>query len=401
MSGSGARDGLGSPPWEPADPVPSLDDTQALPGLGSVPVPGKAPGYGGGQPWSPGDIWPEQQPGPGGQGSRRPRDAFDATRWDTPVAGDGAGNGPGGTGGGGDTAGGGNRSRALSNGATTAAHGWQRDGVPGAKPPKPKRKRSFLRELPVLIVVALVLAVLIKTFVVQAFYIPSASMENTLEIGDRVLINKVVYHTRSINRGDIVVFDGTGSWDFNTPPASSNVFSKLLADVEGVVGISHDSSIYIKRVIGLPGDHVACCNSKGQVTVNGVPLSESSYLYPGNAPSTQSFNVTVPRGSLWMMGDHRAVSYDSRGHMGDPGGGSIPESAVLGRAFVIIWPPSRWGILNIPATFQQPALNAPPAGGGGFPPRRGGARGRRCSPRWITARPSGRSAPPCRLPSGS
>jgi signal peptidase I len=189
-------------------------------------------------------------------------------------------------------------------------------------------------------------------------------MENTLEIGDRVLINKVVYHLRSIHRGDIIVFDGTGSWDFDTPPANSNIFSKAASELEGIVGVSHDSDIYIKRVIGLPGDHVVCCNSKGQVTVDGVALSESSYLYPGNAPSTQKFNITVPAGRLWVMGDHRAVSYDSRGHMGDPGGGTIPESAVLGRAFVIIWPPSRWGILNIPATFEQPKLNASSAAGG-------------------------------------
>jgi signal peptidase I len=215
----------------------------------------------------------------------------------------------------------------------------------------------------VLIVVALVLAVLIKTFAIQAFYIPSASMENTLEIGDRVLINKIVYHLRPIHRGDIVVFDGTGSWDFNNPPPGSNIFGKVVDDLEGVVGISHDSSIYIKRVVGLPGDHVVCCNSKGQVSVNGVPLSESSYLYPGNAPSTQSFNITVPAGRVWVMGDHRAVSYDSRGHMGDPGGGTIPETGVLGRAFVVIWPPSQWGFLNIPATFEQPKLNASTAAG--------------------------------------
>ena len=358
MSGSGARDGLGSPPWEPADPVPSLDDSQAIPGLGSIPGPGGAPGYSGGQTRSAARTWQGQQPGPGGQGVRKPRGTFDSTRWDTPVAGGDAGNGSGGTGTG---SGSGNRGRGPSNGGTTAAHVWKRGTGPGDKPPK--RRRSFWRELPVLIVVALVLAVLIKTFAIQAFYIPSASMENTLDIGDRVLINKVIFHLRPIHRGDIVVFDGTGSWDFNNPPASSNIFSKLLDDVEGVVGISHDSSIYIKRVIGLPGDRVACCNSKGQVTVNGVPLSESSYLYPGNAPSTQSFNITVPAGRLWVMGDHRAVSYDSRGHMGDPGGGTIPESAVLGRAFVIIWPPSRWGFLDIPATFEQPALNASAAAG--------------------------------------
>jgi signal peptidase I len=189
-------------------------------------------------------------------------------------------------------------------------------------------------------------------------------MENTLEIGDRVLINKVIYDLRSIHRGDIIVFDGTNTWDFNTPPSSSNIFAKAVDELEGIVGVSHDSSIYIKRVIGLPGDHVACCNSKGQVTVNGVPLTEGSYLYPGDKPSTQAFHVTVPAGDLWVMGDQRSVSYDSRGHMGDPGGGAIPETGVLGRAFVIIWPPSRWGFLNIPATFEQPQLNAPAAAGG-------------------------------------
>ena len=226
-----------------------------------------------------------------------------------------------------------------------------------------KRRHKLWREIPVLVVIALVLALLIKSFVVQAFFIPSGSMENTLEVGDRVLVNKVVYHLRSIHRGDIVVFDGTGSWDFNAPPQSSGIFSKAWHEVEGIVGISQDSSIYIKRVIGLPGDHVACCNAQGQVTVNGVALSESSYLYPGNQPSAQRFSITVPAGDLWVMGDHRAVSYDSRGHMGDPGQGSVPESSVIGRAFVIIWPPSRWGFLNIPATFEQPQLNASSAAG--------------------------------------
>src|ERR1700744_6577258 len=220
-----------------------------------------------------------------------------------------------------------------------------------------KRRRSFWRELPVLVVVALVLALLIKSFAIQAFFIPSASIENPLEINDRVLINKIVYHLRPIHRGDIIVFDGTGSWDFDTPGTSSNIFSKAVDELEGLIGISQDPNIYIKRVIGLPGDHVVCCNTQGQVTVNGVPLSESSYLYPGNAPSTQKFNITVPPGRLWVMGDHRAISYDSRGHMGDPGGGTIPESGVIGRAFVIIWPVSHWTILNIPATFSQPGLS--------------------------------------------
>ncbi len=213
-----------------------------------------------------------------------------------------------------------------------------------------------------LIAIALVLALVIKSFVVQAFWIPSGSMENTLEVNDRVLINKLVYHLRPIHRGDIIVFDGTGSWNFG-PPADSNIFSKAVSELEGIVGISHDSAIYIKRVIGLPGDHVVCCDRGGQVTVNGVPLSEGSYVFPGNQPSAQKFSITVPPGRLWVMGDHRGVSYDSRGHEGDPGGGTIPESGVLGRAFVIIWPPSRVGFLNIPATFEQPQLNASAAAG--------------------------------------
>jgi signal peptidase I len=216
----------------------------------------------------------------------------------------------------------------------------------------------------VLVVIALALALIVKTFVVQAFFIPSGSMQNTLAIGDRVLVNKVIYHVRGIDRGDIVVFNGEGSWDFGGPATPSNPVVRFVDAVEGVVGITHGSDVYIKRVIGLPGDHVACCNLHGQVTVNGVPLYESSYLYPGNPPSQQKFSITVPPGRLWVMGDHRDVSYDSRGHMGDPGGGTIPESAVLGRAFVIVWPPSQWTFLNIPVTFEQPALTSASAAGG-------------------------------------
>jgi signal peptidase I len=123
-------------------------------------------------------------------------------------------------------------------------------------------------------------------------------------------------------------------------------------------GFGHPGDILIKRVIGLPGDTVACCDAQGQVTVNGIPLSEQSYLYPGDAPSEQRFNIVVQPGRLWVMGDHRSISDDSRDHEGDPGGGTIPENAVIGRAFVIIWPPSRWRILPIPATFEQPKLNS-------------------------------------------
>jgi signal peptidase I len=230
-------------------------------------------------------------------------------------------------------------------------------GGPRAGHRRKRKQRSFWRELPILVAVALLLAVVIKTYAIQAFYIPSGSMENTLEINDRVLVNKIVYHTRDIHRGDIVVFNGDGSWDPGTIPVSGNVFQQFGDGFASMFGFGHPGDILIKRVIGIPGDRVACCNAQGRVTVNGVPLIEQSYLYPGSAPSVSRFNIVVPPGRLWVMGDNRFLSDDSRDHQGDPGGGTIPESAVIGRAFIIIWPPSRWRILPIPATFQLPALN--------------------------------------------
>ena len=234
-------------------------------------------------------------------------------------------------------------------------------GSGGAKPGRGtarSRGGRFVRELVILVVIALVIAVAIKTYAIQAFFIPSGSMQNTLEINDRVLVNKIVYDTRPIHRGDIVVFNGDGSWDPGTVPTSQNFAVKFADGFASMFGFGHPGDILIKRVIGLPGDAVACCDAEGRVTVNGVPLDEQSYLFPGDVPSQDRFNTIVPPGRLWVMGDHRSISDDSRDHEGDPGGGTIPESAVLGRAFVIIWPISQWRILPIPATFEQSKLNA-------------------------------------------
>jgi signal peptidase I len=245
-------------------------------------------------------------------------------------------------------------------GDDTGATGGAAPGAAGGTRPRRRRRRrrrSFWREFPILVAVALLLAVLIKTYALQAFFIPSGSMENTLDINDRVLVNKLVYDFRGIHRGDIVVFNGDGSWSPGSVPVSSNVFSEFFTNLTGMFGLGHPGSIYVKRVIGLPGDHVACCDALGRVTVNGVALNESAYLYPANSPSLIRFDIVVPAGRLWVMGDHREVSDDSRGHLGQPGGGTIPRSAVVGRAFIIIWPPSRWRILPIPGTFEQPALN--------------------------------------------
>ncbi len=220
-----------------------------------------------------------------------------------------------------------------------------------------RRRVSWWVELIALFVFALLIMLVIKTYVIQAFYIPSSSMENTLDIGDKVLVNKLVYHFRSIDRGDVIVFNGEGSWDPPSPPQSSDPIVRWASEfghaVVGLFGISPGVHDYIKRVIGLPGDHVACCNAQGDVTVNGVALHEKSYLFPGNPPSTTKFSIRVPPGRLWVMGDHRNVSYDSRGHIGDPGGGTIPENQVVGRAFLILWPPSRFRVLDIPSTFTK------------------------------------------------
>nr|WP_204074199.1 signal peptidase I [Planotetraspora phitsanulokensis] len=221
------------------------------------------------------------------------------------------------------------------------------------------KKGSFWRELPVLIVVALLLALLIKSFVVQAFYIPSESMEDTLLKNDRVLVNKLVYHVRDIERGDVVVFSGVDSWDpevqLEEPSNPVAAFFRWVGTAFGVVPGEKD---YIKRVIGVPGDTVKCCDAKGRITVNGTAIDEQGYLYPGDQPSQSDFEVTVPPDRLWVMGDHRSVSLDSRSHVGDPGGGTIPIDKVIGRAFVIVWPFDRAKILPIPDTFSQPALQA-------------------------------------------
>jgi len=231
-------------------------------------------------------------------------------------------------------------------------------GTPAAKA---KKKKSFGRELLTIVVAAAILTLLVKAFVIQVYRIPSASMENTLQIGDRVLVNKVVYHFRGIARGDVVVFSGQDSWGPDAPPPSGNPVVRVFDDVLSGLGLHSDQTYYIKRVIGLPGDHVACCTD-GKVTVDGVPLDEGQYLFPGNPPSTFKFNATVPAGHLWVMGDHRSDSDDSRYHPGDPGGGAIPENQVVGRAFLIIWPPSQLRDLPIPTTFQQAALHAGAAG---------------------------------------
>jgi signal peptidase I len=225
-----------------------------------------------------------------------------------------------------------------------------------------RRGGSFWKELPFLILIALVLALLIKTFLVQAFYIPSGSMENTLHVGDRVLVNKLIYRIRDIHRGEIVVFKGPESWQDSpefTATTPSNPVARFFHDIGSALGVAAPSSKdFIKRVIGVAGDHVVCCDAQGRITVNGHALTESSYLYPGAKPSDSNFDVTVPKGRLWVMGDHRNASADSRSHISDGDNGTIPTGNVIGRAFIRVWPPGDWGTLPVPDTFQQNGLAA-------------------------------------------
>ncbi|MGO1510209.1 MAG: signal peptidase I [Actinomycetaceae bacterium] len=198
---------------------------------------------------------------------------------------------------------------------------------------------AWVRETVVVVVCALALSVLIKTFLVQAFYIPSGSMEDTLEVGDRVMVSKLTPGPFDLEHGDIVVFVDPGGWLDEQPQPSSNPVQRALTDGLTFIGIlPQDAGQHlIKRVIGLPGDTVTCCSPDGEIMVNGAPVDEP-YLAPGAAPSETEFEVVVPEGHLWVMGDNRGNSADSRAHMGGPGGGFVPLDNVVGTARLTVWP---------------------------------------------------------------
>ena len=212
---------------------------------------------------------------------------------------------------------------------------------------------SWAKEVLIIVAVALLLSFLIKTFFFRAFFIPSGSMENTLEIDDRIFVNQLVPEPFELKRGDVVVFRDTQAWlpGLATGTANSNWFKDALV----FVGLSPDESQQhlVKRVIGLEGDRVICCDAEGRITVNGEPLDEP-YLFPGANPSDMPFDVTVPEGKIWVMGDHRNASADSRANTDKPGGGFIDVDDVEGKAAVIAWPLDRMGFLgNYPDVFAD------------------------------------------------
>ena len=202
-----------------------------------------------------------------------------------------------------------------------------------------RNKGSLLKELPFLVVVALVVSFLIKSFVVQFFYIPSGSMENTLQIQDRVAVNKVPFLSKSINRGDVVVFRDPDNWLPEILDYSTNQYIAKAKSALVTVGILPNPAkqYLVKRVIGVAGDEVVCCSKDGKLTINGVEVIEP-YIFAGNKPSETTFNVTVPEGKLWLMGDHRGASSDSRYHQDDINKGFVPVSKITGRVVAVIWP---------------------------------------------------------------
>ncbi|EGX60256.1 signal peptidase I [Streptomyces zinciresistens K42] len=222
---------------------------------------------------------------------------------------------------------------------------------------KRRRRRSAIKEIPLLVGVAVLIALVLKTFLVQAFVIPSGSMERTIQIGDRVLVDKLTpWFGSRPQRGDVVVFKDPGGWlqgEQTTAKKDDPVVIKQVKQALTFIGLlpSDNEKDLIKRVVGVGGDRVRCCDTQGRVTVNGVPLIED-YLYPGNAPSESEFDVTVPRGRLWVMGDHRANSADSRAHQNQYGG-TVSEDQVVGRARVIAWPVGRWNSLDEPSTYAS------------------------------------------------
>ncbi|PWJ48177.1 signal peptidase I [Quadrisphaera granulorum] len=211
---------------------------------------------------------------------------------------------------------------------------------------------AALREATVVLVCALVLSLLVTTFVARPFRIPSASMEVTLLEGDRLLVTPLVPGPLPLQRGDVVVFTDERGWlddssDDSDGSSERGAATGAVVEVLTFLRVLPDGSEghLVKRVVGLPGDHVVCCDEQGRTSVNGVALDEAPYLRPGSSTDQVPFDVTVPDGELWVMGDNRGNSKDSRFHQATAGG-FVAESAVVGRAVVVAWPLTRLGWLS-------------------------------------------------------
>jgi signal peptidase I len=239
-----------------------------------------------------------------------------------------------------------------------APAGGRHSAAPQSEASTPSPVFAWLKEVATVVVIAVVLSFLIKTFLFRAFYIPSESMVNTLDVNDRIFVNLLVPEPFALSRGDVVVFRDTKGWLTPAPEKSEGPFT-WVQDGLTFVGLLPDNSEQhlVKRVIGLPGDHVICCDAGGKLTINGSAIDES-YVNSAEAPQIHNFDVVVPQGKVWVMGDNRNHSADSRSHM-DSNGGFIDLADIEGKAAVIAWPLNRISALNnYPDTFR----NVPSAG---------------------------------------
>lgn len=234
-------------------------------------------------------------------------------------------------------------------------------GTPQEREEKRRAKESkggsLGRELIIIVGVALVLSVLVRTFVAQAFFVPSSSMEDTLLVQDRILASKLTTELGGVHRGEIVVFTDPGGWLPETAPPTgvSGAVRKALMFV-GLLP-SDTGEDLVKRVIAVGGDRIACCTAKDQITVNGVALDEEAYLKPGSKTDQVRFDVLVPEGRVFVMGDNRGDSSDSRYHL-DSDDGTVSVDSVVGRVVAVVWPASRWSGEPVPVIFENPEIDA-------------------------------------------
>ena len=229
-----------------------------------------------------------------------------------------------------------------------------RGGKHAASGRAPSKGWRALREFVLIIVIALGLSALVRAFIVQAFYVPSASMEQTLLVNDRIIASRITTELSGVSRGEIVVFKDPSSWLPEPPPPSPGIGGWIQQALTFVGVLPSDSGKdLVKRVIGVGGDRVACCDSQGRIVVNGVPLDEGYIIGPTDQVL---FDVEVPRDAIFVLGDNRGNSRDSRFHL-DENSGSVPVDNVVGRVVLVMWPPDRLGIETIPGIFGNPALD--------------------------------------------
>ena len=212
--------------------------------------------------------------------------------------------------------------------------------------------KKFFKEVGITVLCAIIISIIVRLFFLQAFYVPSESMENTLMPNDRIVASKITTNIGGVKRGEVIVFKDPGGW-LPTFKTTSNPL-RSFGEFVGVLPSEKGDSL-VKRAIGIGGDHVSCCNARGQIVLNGIGLVEP-YVKTGPGTDQVTFDIIVPPDYIFVMGDNRSQSADSRYHL-EVNNGAVPVGNVIGRAVLKVWPVNSWGVLDIPDTFNNPALD--------------------------------------------